>query len=167
MQRLVKRKQQQQFPQNQHEPMNLAEEQRQLDQVTHQKTNKKKGTMESKQQSHKSQTSRENKNDTNRKSTDGKKVKVLIVGDSNLRNVMEEKLSNDHRDVEIQFKPGVRIEEANKKVGVNDEFDVIIVHAGTNNLQDATPKDLTERLLPRLTKSRKIIQLRVLPSPRY
>ena len=80
---------------------------------------------------------------------------MLIVGDSNLRNVKEEKLSNDHRDVEIRFKPGMRIEETNKKVGVNNEFDVIIVHAGTNNLRDATPKDLTEKIVTTLDKAQK------------
>ena len=80
---------------------------------------------------------------------------MLIVGDSNLRNVKEEKLSNDHRDVEIRFKPGMRIEETNKKVGVNNEFDVIIVHAGTNNLRDATPKDLTEKIVTTLDKVQK------------
>ena len=131
-------------------------------QIQHQKanngknnTNKKKGAKESKQQSLKSQTSRENKSDTNRKSTSGKKVKVLLVGDSNLRNVKEEKLSNDHRDVEIRFKPGMRIEETNKKVGENNEFDVIIVHAGTNNLRDETPKDLTEKIVVTLDKVQK------------
>ena len=60
-------------------------------------TNKKKGAKESKQQNHKSQISRENKGDTNRKSTSCKKVKVLIVSDLNLRNVKEEKLSNETR----------------------------------------------------------------------
>ena len=111
--------------------------------------------MESKQQSHKSQRSRENKNDTNRKMTGGKRIKVFIVGDSNLRNVKEEKLSNDYRDVEIRFKPGMRIEEANKKVVVNKEFDVIIVHAGTNNLRDATSKDLTEKIVTTLDRVQK------------
>ena len=80
---------------------------------------------------------------------------MLIVGDSNLRNVKEETLSNDHRDVEIRFKPGMRIEETNKKVGVNNEFDVIIVHAGNNNLRDATPKDLTEKIVTTLDKVQK------------
>ena len=118
-------------------------------------TNKKKAAKESKQQNHKSQTSRENKNDTNRKSTGGKKAKVLIVGGSNLRNIKEEKLSKDHRDVEIRFKQGMRIEETNKKVCTNTEFDVIIVHTGTNNLRDVTPKDLTEKIVTTLNKVQK------------
>ena len=80
---------------------------------------------------------------------------MLLVGDSNLRNVKEEKLSNDHRDVEIRFKPGMRIEETNKKVGENNEFDVIIVHAGTNNLRDETAKDLTEKIVVTLDKVQK------------
>ena len=84
-----------------------------------------------------------------------KKVKVLIVGDSNLRNVKEEKLTNDRRNVIVRFKPGMKIEEANKKVGSNTEFDVIIVHAGTNNLRDSTPKDLTETVVNTLNKIQK------------
>ena len=73
-----------------------------------------------------------------------KKVNALIVGDSNLRNVKEEKLTNDHRNVIVRFKPGMKIEEANKKASSNTEFDVIILHAGTNNLRDSTTKDLTK-----------------------
>lgn len=116
---------------------------------------KKKTAKESQQTNHKPQTSQENKNDANRKSQTGKKVKVLIVGDSNLRNIKGEKLTNDYRDVEIRFKPGMRIEETNKKVGASTEFDVIIVHAGTNNLRDSTPKDLTETIVTTLDKVQK------------
>ena len=49
----------------------------------------------------------------------------------------------------------MKIEEANKKVGSNTEFDVIIVHAGTNNLRDSTPKDLTETVVNTLDKIQK------------
>ena len=78
------------------------------------------------------------------KSSTGKKLKVLVVGDSQLRHVNGEKLENDHRDVEVRFKPGMKIEEAKKKADTSDEFDVIIVHAGTNNLRDNSPSDLAE-----------------------
>jgi len=84
-----------------------------------------------------------------------KKVKVLIVGDSNLRNVKEEKLTNDRRNVILRFKPGMKVEEENKKPGSNTDFDVIIVHAGSNNLRDSTPKDLTETIVNTLHKIQK------------
>ena len=62
------------------------------------------------------------------RSTAGKKLKVLVVGDSQLRQVKGEKLDNDHRNVEIRFKPGMKIEEVTKKVDTSEEWDVIIVH---------------------------------------
>ena len=40
----------------------------------------------------------------NKKSEPNKNLKVLVVGDSNLRNVKGEKLTNDYRDVEVRFK---------------------------------------------------------------
>ena len=49
----------------------------------------------------------------------------------------------------------MKIEEANKKVGSNTEFDVIIVHDGTNNLRDSTSKDLTETVVSTLDKIQK------------
>ena len=79
----------------------------------------------------------------------------MIVGDSNLRNVKEEKLTNDDRNAIVQFKPGMKIEEANKKADSNSEFDVIIVHAGTNSLRDSTPKDLPEMIVNILDKIQK------------
>ena len=53
----------------------------------------------------------------NGSSTAGKKLKVLVVGDSQLRHVKGEKLENDHRDVEIRFEPGMKIEEVKKDEG--------------------------------------------------
>ena len=72
------------------------------------------------------------------------KLNVLVVGDSQLRHVKGEKLENDHRTVEVRFKPGMKIEEIKNKVGGSDNSDVIIVHAGTNNVKDKSPSDLAE-----------------------
>ena len=49
----------------------------------------------------------------------------------------------------------MKIEEANKKAGSNNEFNVIIVHAGTNNLRDSTVKGLTETIVKTLDKIQK------------
>ena len=118
--------------------------------ATKNNTRKRRGAKENQQITNKSQTTRKNGAET--KSQMEKKVKVLIVGDSNLRNVKEEKLTNDRRNIIVRFKPGMKIEEANKKVGSNTEFDVIIVHAGTNNLRNSKPKDLTETVVNTLDK---------------
>ena len=74
---------------------------------------------------------------------------------TNIWTNKEEKLTNDRRNVIVRFKLGMKMEKANKKAGSNIEFDVIIVHAGTNNLHDSTPKDLTETVLNTLDKIEK------------
>ena len=73
-----------------------------------------------------------------------KKLNVLVVGDSQLRPLKEEKVDNDHRTAEIRFKSGMKIEEVKNKVGGSDNSDVIIVHSGTNNVNDKSPSDLAE-----------------------
>ena len=73
-----------------------------------------------------------------------KKLSVLVVGDSQLRHEKREKLDNDHRTVEVRFKPGMKVEEVKNKVGGSDNSDVIIVHAGTNNMNDKAPSDLVK-----------------------
>ena len=73
-----------------------------------------------------------------------KKIKVLIVGDSQLRRVDESKLSNSHREVEKRFQPGMRIGQAVDRAGKSNSNDVIIVHAATNNVASSTPEKLCE-----------------------
>ena len=70
-----------------------------------------------------------------------KKVKVLIVGNSQLRRIDDSKLSNDHRDIEINYKPSTKIKQAVSKVGKSDK-EIIIVHAATNDVKSSTPKQL-------------------------
>ena len=77
------------------------------------------------------------------------KIQVLLVGDSQLRNVKGEKLSNDNRDIEIRCKPGLRIEQTSAQVGKTDS-DVIVVHVGTNNVKSYSPQKLA-RMTSRLT----------------
>ena len=75
------------------------------------------------------------------------KLDVLVVGDSQLRHVIGEKLENDGSTFEIRFKPGMKIEEVKNKVGDSKNSDVIIVHAGTNNVNDKSSSDLAEVIL--------------------
>ena len=64
---------------------------------------------------------------------ESKKIEILIVGDSQLRNLNNEKMENKHHTVKKKFKPGMRIKEAVKQTGKVDN-DVIIVQAATNNV---------------------------------
>ena len=73
------------------------------------------------------------------------KTKVLIVGDSQLRHVDPDKLSNAQRSIEVLCQPGMRIEETTKKFGIN-YFELIIVHAGTLNARDMSPEELTDAI---------------------
>ena len=73
------------------------------------------------------------------------KIQVLIVDDSQLRNVKEEKLSNDNRDIEIRCKPGLRIEQTSAQVGKTDS-DVIVVHVGTNNVKSYSQQKLAKKI---------------------
>ena len=70
----------------------------------------------------------------------------MTVGDSKIRHVKGEKVDSDHRTVESRFKPGMKIECVRNKVDASDDFNVIIVHAGTNNVNDKSPSDLAEAI---------------------
>ena len=62
-----------------------------------------------------------------------KRIKVTIIGDSQLLRLDEKKLSNKHREVKIQAKSGMRLNQIVKNTGKTDS-DVVIIHVGTNNL---------------------------------
>ena len=78
-----------------------------------------------------------------------KKLKVTIVGDSQVKRLDQEKLCNQYRDVEILGQSGMRIKQAAAKTGKTDS-DVIIVHAGTNNLSSTSPEQLSTEVLDTL-----------------
>ena len=80
-----------------------------------------------------------------------KKLKVTIVGDSQVKRLDQEKLCNQYRDVEILGQSGMRIKQAAAKTGKTDS-DVIIVHAGTNNLSSISPEQLSTEVLDTLQK---------------
>jgi len=121
--------------------------------ATNTRTRKRRGGKENQQITRKSQIP--SKIGAETKSQLEKKVNVLIVGNSNLRNVTEEKLTNDRRNLIVRFKPGMKIEEANKSADSKTEFDVIIVHAGTDKIRESTPKDLTDTIVNTLDKIQK------------
>ena len=78
-------------------------------------------------------------------------MKVTIVGDSQVKRLDQEKLCNQYRDVEILGQSGMRIKQAAAKTGKTDS-DVIIVHAGTNNLSSTSPEQLSTEVLDTLQK---------------
>ena len=75
------------------------------------------------------------------KITESKRIKILIVGDSQLRNLNNEKMENEHHSVEKKFKPGMKMNETVKLTGEVDS-DVIIKRAATNNVASTTPQEL-------------------------
>ena len=85
---------------------------------------------------------------------ESKKIKILIVGDSQLRNLNNEKMENKHHTVEKKFKPGMRRKEAVKQTGKVDS-DVIIVHAATNNVASTNPQELCKETMEALGEIQK------------
>ena len=79
------------------------------------------------------------------------KLKVTIVGDSQVKRLDQEKPCNKYRDVEILGQSGMRIKQAAAKTGKTDS-DIIIVHAGTNNLSSISPEQLSMEVLDTLQK---------------
>ena len=82
------------------------------------------------------------------------KIKALIVGDSQLRNLSNEKMEEKHHIIEKKFKPGMRIKEAAKQTG-KVVSDVIIVHAATNNVASTTSQELCKDTLDTLGEIQK------------
>ena len=71
--------------------------------------------------------------DTTTNSLDNRaKVKVTMIGDSQLKRLQPEKLCNNQYTVDIRAFGGMKIQQAAKKLGKCDS-NIIIVHAGTNN----------------------------------
>ena len=76
-------------------------------------------------------------------------LKVTIVGDSQVNRLDEMKLCNDSRKVEKRAKGGMKIKEVVNKVGVCNS-DVIIVHAGTCDINAKTPEELRDEIIAAL-----------------
>ena len=83
--------------------------------------------------------------------TTSQRVKITIVGDSQLKRLDETKLSNHHHQVEIIAKGGSRIRQATQQVG-KSESDIIVVHAGTNDIKSSNPEALSDAIIETLNK---------------
>ena len=101
----------------------------------------------------KKSSSDQNRNDasqtTSRAGAELTKKNVVIVGDSQLRNIDGAKLSNEHFNVTVKPMPGARIARM-KNVNYADA-DVVIVHAGTCNLKkQSNPEELADEIVSTL-----------------
>ena len=79
------------------------------------------------------------------------RVKITIVGDSQLKRLDETKLSNHHHQVKIVAKSGSRIRQATQQVGKSDS-DIIVVHAGTNDIKSSNAEALSDEIINTLNK---------------
>ena len=77
-------------------------------------------------------------------------IHICMVGDSQLSRMDADKMSNNHHEVNLNAKSGIKVEEAANHVDV--EANVIIMHAGTNNLRDSTPEDVAEKVIKTFKK---------------
>ena len=121
---------------------------------TQQKKKKKKNKNNGKSDNNIAQES-ENNNKTMRerkgKNEVNKQMKIHIVGDSQLRELNTDKMSNDNHVIEKKFQPGMKIKEAVWKTSKTDN-NAIIVHAATNNISKQTRQDLSKDLLDTLNE---------------
>ena len=60
-----------------------------------------------------------------------KKIKMVVIGDLQLRNLDGSKLTNEHHTVQVIPDPGARIAKMKGKE-IDSATDVILIHAGTN-----------------------------------
>ena len=60
------------------------------------------------------------------------------------------RLTNNHHEVHVVADPGARIAKMKNQRRLEPDSDVIIVHAGTNNLKSATPIQLSNEIIETL-----------------
>ena len=60
------------------------------------------------------------------------------------------RLTNNHHEVHVIADPGARIAKMKNLRKLEPDSDVIIVHAGTNNLKSATPVQLSNEIIETL-----------------
>ena len=95
----------------------------------------------------------QNRNDasqtTSRAGAELTKKNVVIVGDSQLRNIDGAKLSNEYFNVTVKPMPGARIARMQNMNYV--DANVVIVHAGTCNLKkQSNPEELADEIVSTL-----------------
>lgn len=79
-----------------------------------------------------------------------RKLKITVIGDSQLRYLDGTRLTNNHHEVHVIADPGARIAKMKNQRRLEPDSDVIIVHAGTNNLKSATPVALSNEIIETL-----------------
>ena len=79
-----------------------------------------------------------------------RKLKITVIGDSQLRYLDGTRLTNNHHEVHVVADPGARIAKMKNQRRLEPDSDVIIVHAGTNNLKSATPIQLSNEIIETL-----------------
>ncbi len=67
---------------------------------------------------------------------------MVVVGDSQLRNLDGSKLSNEHHTVEVIPDPGAKIAKIIGKK-IDSDTDVILIHVGANTVKSTEPEALT------------------------
>ena len=82
----------------------------------------------------------------NKPNNKNKKIKMVVIGDSQLRNLDGSKLTNEHHTVEVIPDPGARIAKMKGKQ-IDSDADVILIHAGTNNVKSTEPEALADEVL--------------------
>ena len=86
------------------------------------------------------------RNSTRKKMDEKETRKVFITGDSQLRKINGETLSRDRHSVAVKPMPGAKIARI-KNVKIEEDANVVIVHAGTCNIQQQTnPENLAEEI---------------------
>ena len=88
-------------------------------------------------------TSQPNNSLANERSNDA--IHICMVGDSQLLRLDSDKMPNKHHEVVLNAKSGMRVEEAANHA--DPDADVIIMHAGTNNLRGSTPQEVAEKVM--------------------
>ena len=79
----------------------------------------------------------------NKPNNKNKKIRMVAIGDSQLRNQDVSKLTNEHHTVEVIPDPGAKM----KGKQIDSDTDVILIHAGTNNVKSTEPEALADEVL--------------------
>ena len=112
----------------------------------HNKHNKQPGKRNNKEQPMK-----RNENKSNSKKNNKGQIRMTVIGDSQLHNLDGSKLTNEHHTVKVIPDPGARIVKMKGKEIASDT-NVILIHAGTNDIKSTEPEALVEEVLDTMKK---------------
>ncbi len=92
----------------------------------------------------------ESSNKTKQQQENRRMLKITVIGDSQERYLDGTKLSNQHHEVQVIADRGARIARMKNQKKMQPDSDIIIVHAGTNNLKTTSPEALSEEVIETL-----------------